>query len=225
MSHSVRQHLRLDVADYDRTIRRFIPGYETMLGVAADAVAAVTPGRVLDLGAGTAALSECVLERTAQETVVELWDVDEEMLEQASARLERFGHRAVRRVRSYLDPFPECDAIMASLALHHIPDMAQKSELYQRAHAAIRPGGVLVNADATMPAPKPQRTQLFVEWAAHMVRQGLPEADAWKHFEEWSEEDTYQPLDVEVGALEDAGFMVTVPFRKAASTVIVATRF
>ena len=43
MSHSVRSHLRLEIAEYDATIRRFIPGYEEMIAVAAEAVASVEP--------------------------------------------------------------------------------------------------------------------------------------------------------------------------------------
>ena len=31
MAHSVESHLRLDIAQYDELIRRFIPGYDEML--------------------------------------------------------------------------------------------------------------------------------------------------------------------------------------------------
>ena len=44
MSHSVRKHLGVEIDAYDETIRRFIPGYETALTVAADVVAAVAAG-------------------------------------------------------------------------------------------------------------------------------------------------------------------------------------
>ena len=63
MAHSVRRHLRLEIAEYDATIRRFIPGYEEMLSVAASAVASVDPALVVDLGAGTGGLSEAILDR------------------------------------------------------------------------------------------------------------------------------------------------------------------
>ena len=61
MSHTVRRHLRVGADAYDEMIRRFIPGYEAMLEVAARTVANNEPGHVLDLGAGTGALSEAVL--------------------------------------------------------------------------------------------------------------------------------------------------------------------
>ena len=63
MSHSVRRHLRVDVDAYDQSIRRFIPAYEEMLEQAASALAEARPERVLDLGAGTGALTEAVLQR------------------------------------------------------------------------------------------------------------------------------------------------------------------
>ena len=93
MSHSVRRHLRVDIAAYDGTIRRFIPGYEEMLHQAAAAVASACPELVLDLGAGTGALSEAILARS-EVGAVELVDVDQEMLDQARARLASFARRS-----------------------------------------------------------------------------------------------------------------------------------
>ena len=62
MSHSVRSHLRLEIDAYDETIRRFIPGYEDGLTSAAQRnCLAFAPSLVLDLGAGTGALSEAIL--------------------------------------------------------------------------------------------------------------------------------------------------------------------
>jgi methylase of polypeptide subunit release factors len=52
MSHKVSRHLRIEVATYDRKIRQFVPGYETMLGITSALTAEVKPGHVLDLGSG-----------------------------------------------------------------------------------------------------------------------------------------------------------------------------
>ncbi len=82
MVHSVRRHLRVAIQEYDASIRRFIPGYEDMIREAASAVADVSPALVLDLGAGTGALSEALLS-SPEVGVVELVDVDVEMLRQA----------------------------------------------------------------------------------------------------------------------------------------------
>ena len=107
MSHSVRRHLRLEIEAYDKTIRAFIPSYEEMLARAADAVAETKPKKVIDLGAGTGALTQAILQR-CEGTKVELIDADPEMLDQARERLAPFAarvrvHRAsVPRSAAYL---------------------------------------------------------------------------------------------------------------------------
>jgi tRNA (cmo5U34)-methyltransferase len=223
MPHSVRRHLRIEVDAYDRTIRRFIPGYETMLAVAADAVATVSPALALDLGAGTGALSEALLERPAI-GAVELIDVDPEMLELAAARVARFGARARLRGASYEEPLPACDAVAASLSLHHLPTLERKAAVFGRVFEALQPGGLFVNADATMPPDASGRAASFRHWADHLVASGIEEDRAWRHFEEWSEEDTYLPLDDELAALRSAGFDAACVWRDGPICVVVAEK-
>ena len=223
MTHSVRRHLRLEIDDYDATIRRFIPGYERMLATAADAVARVGPDHVVDLGAGTGGLSEALLE-PEEVGVVELLDVDPEMLERARSRLERFGDRVRFTLRSYDEPFPPCDALAASLSLHHIPTLEAKAALFRRAFAALRPGGVLVNADVNMPDDETERRALYEHWADHQIRSGIPEDRAWAHFEEWAEEDHYLPLDAELDALRSAGFRAERVWSDGPVGVVVARK-
>ncbi len=223
MTHSVRRHLRVAVEAYDEAIRRFIPGYEAMLEVAAGVVAEVSPAHVLDLGAGTGALSEAMLRREEVGTV-ELIDVDAEMLEQARVRLFGYGKRARFTLRSYDGELPACQAVAASLALHHVPSIERKARLYGRVFEALGRGGVFVNADATMPDDPVARDATYRAWAEHMVASGIAEERAWRHFEEWAEEDTYFPVDVERAALEDAGFRTEVAWREGPMTVVVGRR-
>ena len=220
MSHSVRQHLQLDVEAYDASIRIFIPGYEAMLERAAKEIVRVKPERILDLGAGTGALAEAILERR-QAGVVELVDVDDEMLRRAESRLRRFGDRVRLRKQSFNDPLPNCDAVAASLSLHHVADMDAKTALYGRIAQALRPGGVFVNADATMPEADPDRAADYAAWAAHMAACGVDEAQAYRHFDKWSDEDTYFPLDRELRAMREAGFDAECVWRRTPSTVLV----
>ena len=165
--HSVRRHLRVAIDAYDATIRQFIPGYEAMLQAAASELAPVASGLVLDLGGGTGALAEAILEVGGG--AVELIDIDGEMLAQAKTRLARFGPRALFVEASFLEALPRCHGAAASLALHHIPTLDEKRALYRRIHEALEPGGVFVNADATMPADLPPRRR----------RPGAPGRTTW----------------------------------------------
>ena len=223
MSHNVRSHLQLGNDAYDTAIRRFIPGYEAMIGRAADAIAATAPRQVIELGAGTGALSEALLEREEIGSV-ELLDVDPEMMEQARERLARFGSRARFTERSYYEPFPPSDSFAASLSLHHIPTLEAKSEFFGRLFEALPPGGVFVNADASMPAERAEQEPLYRLWADHMVANGIAEDRAWQYFEEWSEEDTYLPLEDELAALAEHGFSTRCVWQQGHLTVVEARK-
>ena len=223
MSHSVRDHLGIEVSAYDRTIRRFIPGYEELLAVAARETVRHRPSLVLDLGAGTGALSEAVLlaSRTAR---VELIDVDGEMLLQARSRLQAFRSRVLVREQSFFDPLPECDGIVAALALHHVRSLRRKRELYSKIHEALKPGGVFVNADAAVSSNPEQRKVTLGAWVRHMASRGIEEHDAYLHLESWAEEDTYFPLEDELSAVADAGFKAKCAWRNGPMSVVVGSK-
>ncbi len=222
-SHSVRRHLRVEIDAYDETIRRFIPGYDAMLGVAARTLATARPDVALDLGAGTGALSEALLLHGDAGTV-ELIDVDAEMLEQARIRLARFGERVRFRQVSFLGELPPCDAAAASLALHHIPSIDAKRAVYGRILAALRPGGLFVNADAVMPAGPAAQAETYEAWAAHMATCGIERARAFEHFAEWADEDTYFPLEAELEALRAVGFDADCVWRHCSMAVVAGRR-
>lgn len=222
-SHSVRRHLRLEIDSYDDAIRRFLPGYERMIALAANAAAGARPRHALDLGAGTGALAAAVLERCGNCTV-SLIDADPEMLDQARERLAARADRTRFVERSFYGPLPECDAVVASLALHHVPTLERKRELYRAVRDALRPGGVFVNADVTLPSEPAARQADYEAWAAHLVASGIPEDRAWQHFEEWSDEDVYFSLEEEMEALHDAGLAAECLWRSTPSTVVTAVR-
>lgn len=221
--HSVRRHLRVEIDAYDEAIRRFVPGYEAMLEAAAREAARCRPRRILDLGAGTGALSEAVLLAAEPEEMI-LLDADPEMLAQGRARLSRFGGRITEREGTFDDPFPPCDAVVASLALHHVPTIGEKAALFRRIADRLPPGGVFVNADVTMPGDPAARDAEYRGWAAHLASCGISREQAYRHFAEWAEEDTYLPREAERDALRAAGFEVTWPWTNGPMLVAAARK-
>jgi len=219
MSHSVRDHLRIEVDAYDEAIRKFLPRYDEMLALAARTVAETGPEHVLDLGAGTGALSQAVLAHCGQCRVT-LIDVDSEMLDRARARLASHSSRIGFLEQSFHGVLPDCDAVVASLALHHVPTLAEKCSLYSAIHACLRPGGVFVNADVTMPAEPDARRADYEIWASHLTASGIAESRAWEHFEEWAAEDFYFSLEEELSALDKAGLASECLWRATPSTVM-----
>ena len=223
MGHSVRRHLGIQIRTYDETIRRFIPRYEAMLEVAAREAVRGRPASVLDLGAGTGALSEAILE-ACDNAALELIDVDPEMLARARSRLRRFAGRVSYTQLSFLGPLPPCGAVAASLAFHHVRTIEAKRALYQRIHEALEPGGTFVNADAAVSADPAEREPTFRKWVDHMVSQGIEQQRAWENLAQWGEEDTYFPLEEELSALTAAGFRAGCVWRHGPIAVIVGRK-
>jgi tRNA (cmo5U34)-methyltransferase len=225
-THSVKRHLDVDANGYDAQIRRFIPYYDDMLATGVEVLAALVPadGHVLDLGGGTGALSAAVLEGLAGVRVTVL-DVDRDMLGEARRRLSAYGERVTFQEGSFLDRLPRADAVVASLALHHVHDLQIKTELYRAIYDALPSGGVLLNLDAAVSEDTRLNALVFDRWAHGMSEHGITESQARAHFAAWSDEDRYFPLEVELGALREAGFdEVECVWRRGASAITCALR-
>ena len=206
-THSVKRHLDVEADAYDVQIRRFIPHYDDMLATGVELLGSLSgpEPRVVDLGGGTGALAAAVLRGLPRARVTVL-DVDPEMLAVASERLAAFGDRADFREASFLDSLPEADAVVASLALHHVHDLGRKTDLYREILSALTPGGAFLNLDAAVSDDPRVNRLIFDRWAAHMGEHGIADAEARAHFAAWAEEDRYFPLDAELAALRRAGF-------------------
>ena len=205
--HSVKRHLRVDAQQYDAEIRRFIPYYDDMIVTGVELLTALAPpaAHVLDLGGGTGALSAAVLEGMPDAHVT-LIDIDADMLDEARRRLEGFVGRVTFREGSFFGDLPDADAVVASLALHHVHDLNTKTALYRRIHDALAAGGVLLNLDAAVTEDARLNALVFERMAARMGENGISDAEARSHFAAWAKEDRYFPLDAELGALREAGF-------------------
>jgi tRNA (cmo5U34)-methyltransferase len=225
-THSVKRHLDIDAHGYDAQIRRLIPYYEDMLATGVELLAALAPagGHILDLGGGTGALAAAVLEGLPGVRVTVL-DVDPDMLGEARRRLSGYAERVTFKQGSFLDPLPSADAVVASLALHHVHDLQTKTELYRVIHNALSPRGVLLNLDAAVSEDARLNALVFDRWAQGMSEHGITDSEARGHFGAWADEDRYFPLEVELGALREAGFdEVECFWRRGASAITCALR-
>jgi tRNA (cmo5U34)-methyltransferase len=207
VEHRVAGHLGVAADDYDRTIRTFIPSYERMVATVVHWLDGHVPadGLVVDLGAGTGALGAAVLE-ALPDVRVELVDIDPNMLDVAATRCAAHAGRFRVRHARFQDELPQCHAVVASLALHHVATYAEKRELYRAIYDALEPGGLVVVADALIYADGPERRRMIEDLFAHMAGHGISASEAEGHLGQWAEEDFYVPLPDELGLIADAGF-------------------
>jgi ubiquinone/menaquinone biosynthesis C-methylase UbiE len=132
------------------------------------------PRRVLDVGAGDALLLATVLEAypEAEGSAV---DFSPLMLEQARARLAKFGQRA-RAIEGDLQtpawrtglhgPF---DTIISGFAIHHLSH-ERKRELYREFYDLLTEGGTFLNAEHVS-SPSPRIEKMFDDAAADHLYQ------------------------------------------------------
>ena len=179
-------HLGIDLREYDRRIRSFIPGL------------AVKPSaRVIGL------------------------DEDEAMLAMARRRLGR----ALTALPGNFErvEIPICDALTASLALHHIPSPARRLRLFRRLRRALRPGGVVIVADCYLASVTRIQTADHAAWLAHL-RLRYTARESAGYLRAWAKEDHYARLADESRMLERAGFTVDIVWRQGCFAVIVAVK-
>jgi tRNA (cmo5U34)-methyltransferase len=199
--HRVLAHLGLQAREYDAAIRTYIPQYEQMIAT----VVSLVHGDIIDLGTGTGALAAAILEANPTARV-KLVDIDPAMLEAARERVAPFGDRAELVHASFDAQLPACDAVVASLALHHVPELDRKRALYARIYEALRPGGCLLLADATVHEQGRERDVIYAIWSQWMAQHGIAQPEADVLFAKWAGEDRYYPLAVELRLLAEAGF-------------------
>jgi tRNA (cmo5U34)-methyltransferase len=133
--------------EYHEQRRRIVPCFDAFYGTAVELLG-LRGGpveRVLDLGAGTGLMSRAVLSRYPDAEVV-LVDGAGEMIARAREQLADAGATFV--VADLREPLPAgpFDAVVSALAIHHLEHPDNRS-LLRRVEAALRPGGVYVNAE------------------------------------------------------------------------------
>jgi tRNA (cmo5U34)-methyltransferase len=143
---------------YEREIREDVPAYEELQRELARASGSGAR-RILELGTGTGATTEVLLERHPQALLVGV-DSSAVMLEAARTRLP--DERVDLRVGHIEDDLPEgpFDVVASALSVHHL-DGPQKAQLFERVRAALAPSGRFVLADVVVPDdPADARTPL-----------------------------------------------------------------
>ncbi len=205
--HRVAGHLGVAADEYDRAIRTFIPSYDRMVSTVVHWLDGHVPagGLVVDLGSGTGALSLAILD-ALPDVHVQLVDIDPNMLEVAGARCAAHEGRFELRHARFDDELPRCHAVVASLALHHVPTHDEKRKLYRAVHEALEPCGLVAVGDLLVHPEGPERRRILEDWYGHMERNGISNAEADAHFAQWAEEDVYVSLPDELALIADAGF-------------------
>lgn len=114
-------------------------------------------GHIVELGIGPGYLATHILERFPRVSYQGL-DFSEPMLEIARNRLDRYSARVTYTPAELVEHAWEenlvspVHAIVSTWALHDLGSPQAIKTVYERAHRALRPGGILLNGDFIQPA-------------------------------------------------------------------------
>jgi tRNA (cmo5U34)-methyltransferase len=160
---------------------------------------------VLDLGAGTGLLAAWIVESFPRARIT-LVDIAPAMLERARQRLAGIAHPPRIAVSDYANaplggPY---DAVVSALSIHHCEDAAKRS-LFARIFAALRPGGVFVNAEQVAGPTPALDAEYERAWQRDIKAAGASEEEI-AAAQMRMREDRCAPLDAQLAWLRDSGF-------------------
>ncbi|MDE1162960.1 MAG: methyltransferase domain-containing protein [Acidobacteriaceae bacterium] len=202
-TNNTRSVFEATAATYDHDRMKLIPGYERFYAAAL----ALVPGEALtivDLGAGSGLFS-AMLYAAFPNAELYLVDFSTNMLELAKKRLGESPRVHYVLADYSTEALPtDADAIVSALSIHHLEDDA-KQALLPRILAALRPGGVFVNADH-IAGPTPEAEEIYQQrWLAAIREDGATEQQISDSLFR-QQEDRRSPVAEQLGWIAAAGF-------------------
>ncbi|MFB3897123.1 MAG: methyltransferase domain-containing protein [bacterium] len=145
----VKQHFSSESRTFDDLIVKVVPYYSQMIGAIINNLPFNEDKKikVLDLGCGTGTISYLIHQRYPNMELTCV-DVSQQMLEVAKDKLKR-----VKKVTFILGDFHsyritgKFDAIVSSLALHHLESEQDRDIFYTSIYQSLKSGGIFINAD------------------------------------------------------------------------------
>jgi tRNA (cmo5U34)-methyltransferase len=224
MEH-IRNAFNNIAAEYDAQRQYVIPQMDLYYGAAVWAAESneLNPA-ILDIGAGTGLFAALMLEKFPAAELT-LLDISENML--AVAR-ERFA--AKKNVRYVVNDYSRADLggsydiCCSALSIHHL-DPEDKERLFGKIFAALRPGGLFVNADQADGESLYFRERYLEYWNEFLQNGPLGETDHAEILKRRDLLDKNERLSVQLQWLHECGFAdVDVVYKNRTFIVTVARK-
>ena len=205
----VKQHFEGEAGDFDRIILTLVPDYAEML----EALIAALPFEkkrvihAIDLGCGTGTLARAIVD-TFPNASVTCVDVAKNMIALAQSKLE--NHARAHYVLADFVTFEfeeEYDAVVSSLALHHLLTDEDKRRFYRRIYERLRPGGVFYNADVVLASSEFLQSVYLEKWMMFMRRRVPREEIENNWIPKYHAEDRPAKLMNQLAWMEEIGFV------------------
>lgn len=219
---SIEAIFNLGATAYDRDRRVLIPCYDDFYSTAVDVVPYHSERelRILDIGAGTGILSEKFAAKYVRSQLT-LVDISANMLDMADQRLsQKFPGRVSFTLMDYAKaPFTgNFDLVVSALSIHHLSDEA-KSQLFQKIHRHLEPGGFFVNCDQVRGENDFAQKCFKHKWLLQVRENGVSEQVLQQTLDRM-QKDKMSPLSSQLRWLDEAGFEDITTWYKNYSFVV-----
>ncbi len=190
---------------YDKQRPSLIPCFSDFYGVAIDNLnLSTTSPEILDLGAGTGLFSEFVTQKYPNAKIT-LVDLSRKMLDVAKKRFS--SNKNIDIIQQDFTTFKGeklYDAIISSLAIHHLEDKA-KDELYNTIFSLLKPEGIFINAEQVAGESEYFSRLYDKKWREKVETSDLSREDIDASYER-IKLDKRTPVSTQIKWLRDAGF-------------------
>lgn len=204
-TEQVKDHFRRQVSEYEDLMRRIIPEYDFQAQLMLDLIPFDRSAgiRVIDLGSGPGTLSELVLDRYPNATVLAI-DITDEMVSTARSRCGRFADRFSAMTGDFGEiEIPRgFDLVLAGLSLHHLNEEARLT-LLSKLYPSLHPEAAFVSREVVID-PDPYVS----DWHYRMWRQFMDSngEDGATWFQRHLAKDHPATIDSQLAWLKSAGF-------------------
>lgn len=202
----IQEQFNAIAKDYDKQRQLFIPCFDDFYGMAIEGLTlTMEEPTILDIGAGTGLLTEMVLQKYPS-AHVELIDISSEMLQVAENRLKVYPNVII--INSDINDIPlkgnRYDAIVSSLAIHHLTDN-DKIKLYHKIFHGLKNNGIFIHAEQVLALNEQLQRVYHNAWLEKITHSGLSE-DAIRQGLERVKLDKRTPLETQLNWLKEIGF-------------------
>jgi len=207
----IKKHFDEEAKEFDEIVPKLIPFYNEML----EALLLALPHpetkkiRVADIGCGTGTVSKMILERYPN-AILTCVDFASNMIKTAKDKLKEHNNVEYLVEDFYSFNFDrKYDAIVSSLALHHLRNDNDKKKFFKKIFDALNKNGAFYNADVVLGSNETLQNLYMNKWKEFMQRKvPLYEVEnIW--CPKYEDEDKPAKTIDQIKWLEDVGFKKT----------------
>ena len=212
--------------EYDAAIKRCVPRYDEMQATMVGYLPEYNqPPRILELGAGTGALTHKVANRFPGSDICTV-DLSTQSLDICARRVGEIAttEKLVADMRSLDFADESFDIIVSSIAIHHLTS-PEKQGLFSNCYKWLRPGGIISYCDQ-FGAPTPEVYNANLDhWHRIALSKGATEQEWLAWMEHQEQHDYHDTLSDQMDWLKQSGFSsIDCQWRNLLWTVLTARK-